>query len=174
MFTTIEEGKSMAKFLLGIAIIAFTTFIGYLCGKKYRKRKAFFAQYTLFNERFINEVSYYKHPLQTFFTKYAYKEEFDFLLQRFLYHVKNGVPLYGNLLSDHAFDFLKREEKVVVENYFSMLGKGDTVSQKTYFSAQKSTLEGLEKESAEHCKKVCDLFIKLGFLCGLLVLILII
>ncbi len=130
-------------------------------------------QFTLFNERFINEISYYKRPLQAFFTKYAYKDTFASLLNHFLYCVQNGVPLQGNLLTNNDFDFLNKEEKTVVENYFSMLGKGDSASQKTYFSAQKQALTTLEKESADCCKKYGDLYVKLGFLCGLLILILI-
>ncbi len=164
----------MTKFLLGVAIIAFTTILGYLFSKKHRKRKAFFMQFHLFNERFINEISYYKRPLQSFFSKYAYKDAFELLLSRFLYCVQKGIPMQENLLVDSEFDFLKKEEKAVVENYFSMLGKGDSASQKTYFSAQEQALSTLEKESADTCKKYGDLYVKLGFLCGLLILVLIV
>ncbi len=163
----------MAKFFLGIAIIAFTTFLGYLCSKKYRKRKNFFTQWTSFNERFLNEIAYYRRPLQDFFMKYTYKEEFAMLLDRFLQAVKNGIPLHDYLLSTPDFDFLKKEEKQGVENYFSVLGKGDSSSQKSYFSAQKQAISEWEKHAKDTAKKYGDLYVKLGFLCGLLILILI-
>ncbi len=162
-----------AKFLLGIAVVAFTTFLGYLLGGKRRKRKAFYTQWALFNERFLNEISYYRQPLQSFFNKYAYKGEFTFVLERFLYCVKNGVKLSSNLLEKESFDFLNAEEKSDVENYFSMLGKGDSTSQKAYFSAQKQSLEEWAKRATDNAKKYGDLYVKLGFLCGLLILILI-
>ena len=53
----------MAKFLLGVAIVAFMSFLGYLLAKKYRKRRDFFVQFTLFNERFLSEISYYRRHL---------------------------------------------------------------------------------------------------------------
>ena len=163
----------MIKFLLGVCVVAFTTFIGYLLGRKHRKKKLFFTQFSLFNERFINEISYYRHPLKDFITKYSYKNEFETLLERYLYCIKDRVALKGNLIHTADFDFLKTDEKNVVEDYFQMLGKGDSFSQKNYFSSMKEPLSTLEKTSVSTCKKYGDLYIKLGFLCGLLILILI-
>ena len=76
-----------------------------------------------------------------------------------------------------AFDdceFLKGEDKSLVEDYFKMLGKGDSASQKTYFSAAKEGITKLYSDAENEYKKYGDLYIKLGFLCGLLILILII
>ena len=163
----------MIKFLLGIAIIAFTTFCGYLLGKKYRKRKEFYMQFFLFNERFLNEITYYRRPLREFIGKYTYKNEFSLLLERFIDCADKRLPLKGNLLQGADFDCIKAESKSIVEDYFIMLGRGDSVSQKTYFCSMKETLAGMEKEAIDTAKKYGDLYIKLGFLCGLLVLILI-
>ena len=63
----------MLKFLLGVAIIAFTTFCGYLLGKKYRIKKQFFLQLNEFNERFLSEIAYYRRPLREFIAGYAYQ-----------------------------------------------------------------------------------------------------
>ena len=71
----------MIKFLLGIAIVAFASFCGYLLAKKYRQRKAFFEQLKMFNERFLNEITYYRRPLKEFVSVYAYRGEFNGLLQ---------------------------------------------------------------------------------------------
>ncbi len=163
----------MIKFMLGVAVVAFATFVGFLLGRKHRKRKQFFTQFCLFNERFINEISYYRHPLQDFIMKYEYKSEFSSLLQRFLYCVDKRVALKGNLLNDADFDFLKADEKNVVEDYFLMLGKGDSASQKTYFNSMKEQLISMEKLAINTCKRYGDLYIKLGFLCGLFILIII-
>ena len=80
----------MAKFLLGLVIIAFTSFCGYLLSKKYRRRKAFFTQFNEFNERFLNEMSYYRRPLTEFFSKYEYTKEFKFLLDDYIQTLRNG------------------------------------------------------------------------------------
>ena len=162
----------MAKFLLGIAIVAFTSFLGYLLAKKYRKRKDFFVQFTLFNERFLSEISYRRRPLSEFFRKYAYKGEFLTVLQNFFDRIKSERQ--EPLTESGDFDFLTNEQKSVTEDYFLMLGRGDSSSQKAYFSAQKETLINLEKQAKTDCKRYGDLFVKIGFLCGLLILILII
>ena len=60
----------------------------------------------------------------------------------------------------------------MVEDYFLMLGKGDSLSQKGYFSSVKEPLLRLQNEAETTCKRYADLYIKLGFLCGLLILIL--
>ena len=59
-------------------------------------------------------------------------------------------------------------------DYFSMLGRGDSSSQKGYFSSVKEDLRRRKIETDAEYKKYGDLYIKLGFLCGLLVLILIV
>ena len=163
----------MAKFLLGIAIVAFTTFCGYMLGKKRREKKEFFIQFALFNERFLHEISYARRPLQEFFSKYTYKKSFLRLLERFSWCINERLTIKENLLTENEFGFLNKEEKNVVEDYFLMLGKGDSISQKNYFSSAKDSVSTLEKEAVEACKKYGDLYIKLGFLCGLLILILI-
>lgn len=159
----------MLKFLLGVAIVALTSFIGYLLAKKYRQRKDFFLQFYEFNERFLTELAYRRRPIREFVSSYAYRGDFNFLL----------VEFFSGIEERDAFDlpdltFLSKEEKSFIFDYFSMLGRGDSLSQKGYFSSVKETLSSHVKSSANACKRYGDLYIKLGFLCGLLILILII
>lgn len=74
----------MIKFILGVAIVCFTSFCGYLLAKKYRQRKSFFVQMNEFNERFLSEIAYYRRPIKEFSEKYEYKGEFDELLSSFV------------------------------------------------------------------------------------------
>ena len=131
----------------------------------------FFFQFCEFNDRFLNEISYYKRPLETFIGSYEYKGEFSLLLQDFL--TVNRKKRDFDWLKGEEYSFLKQEEKTLIYDYFQMLGKGDSVSQKNYFSSTKDRLLYLRKETAEICKKYGDLYLKIGFLIGLLVLILI-
>ena len=41
----------------------------------------------------------------------------------------------------------------MIEDYFSMLGRGDTISQKIYFTASKDTLKNVEKQAADFSAK---------------------
>ena len=80
----------MIKFILGMAIVCFTSFCGYVLAKKYRQRKNFFAQMNEFNERFLSEIAYYRRPVGEFAEKYAYKGEFEILLNAFLDSLGSG------------------------------------------------------------------------------------
>ena len=164
----------MIKFFLGVAVVAFTTFCGFLLSKKYRRRKLFFQQYAMFNQRFLAEITYYKRPIMEFICGEVYKGEFAYVLEEFVTLTQSQVLIRGNLLDNPAFSFLNKEEKRGIEEYFQMLGKGDSVSQKTYFSSMKERIEIQRKTAEEQTKKYGDLYVKIGFLFGLFVLILII
>ena len=162
----------MQKFIVGIAIIAFTSFCGYFLAGKFRQRKLFFKQLQEFNERFLNEISYYRRPIKEFVAKYVYKGEFNELLHDYFAVIQQGGSVQSAFIDESKYSFLKREEKRVVEDYFLMLGKGDSISQKGYFSSVKQSLSALQIDAETACKRYGDLYIKLGFLCGLLILIL--
>lgn len=162
----------MTKFLFGIALVAFTSFCGYFLAKKYRQRKNFFAQLHAFNERFISEVSYYRRPIREFVGAYSYHGEFQELLSNFLRISQQKDVRFG--VDGTEYSFLKREEQSAVQDYFMMLGRGDSASQKAYFSSMNDTLTKWHSESVSVSKKYGDLYVKLGFLCGLFLLILII
>lgn len=162
----------MTKFLFGVALVAFGSFCGYFLAKKYRQRKSFFAQLHLFNERFISEVSYYRRPLHEFANSYAFQGEFAFLLTDFLRNMEqNGAPLS---IDWSQYSFLKKDEQAAVQDYFLMLGRGDSSSQKAYFSSVSTVISKWNADANLAAKKYGDLYIKLGFLCGLFILILII
>ena len=164
----------MIKFFLGIAIVAFTTLCGRLFAKKYRKRRAFFNQLREFNERFLNEISYYRRPIKAFASSYTYKGDFARLLHMFFAYLEAGQARGFEVDFKSEFPFLRQDERQVVADYFFMLGRGDSGSQKGYFSGVKEGLTKLYNVAVEDCKKYGDLYIKLGFLCGLFILILII
>ncbi len=162
----------MTKFFLGLAIIAFTSYCGYLLAKKYRQRKAFFKQLQEFNERFLSEIAYYRRPLRAFVETYAYQGEFGALLQDYFSRLDERSHDEKVLFETEKYAFLTEEEKRTVEDYFLMLGKGDSASQRGYFSSVKERLKTLWEGAETACKRYGDLYVKLGFLCGLLILIL--
>lgn len=163
----------MVKFLLGIAVVAFTSLCGYFLAQKYRRKQLFFRQLYVFNERFLSEISYYRRPLLDFATKYRYKEEFGELLRIFFYGLEKKNYSLKSALDKPEYAFLDVEEKTLLDDYFSMLGKGDCTSQKCYFSSMCDLLKKKQQETEETCKKYANLYVKIGFLLGLLILILI-
>lgn len=152
------------KLLLSGVIIAFCIFLGYLAAGKYRSRKKFFSQFCSLNERYLTELGYARRPLEEFFGEYTYEGDFGKLVERF--------KRERNLLN--SFPYLTEEEKRLIEDYFSMMGKGDSHSQNGYFNTQKSALEEKKKSSDREAKERGDLYLKLGLLAGLAIVILIV
>ncbi len=164
----------MVKVLLCIAVVAFTSICGYIFARKYRQRKQFFSQLLLFNERFLSEITYYRRPLRVFVTKYAYKGAFHSFLENFFNALKDEEQSANFTLSFNDCEFLTQEERGTLEDYFHMLGAGDSASQKAYFSGMKTLIANCQADAEKEYKKYGDLYIKLGFLCGLLIVILIV
>ncbi len=164
----------MIKFLLGVVIVAFTSLCGRMLAKKYRVRKDFFKQLKEFNERFLSEISYMRRPLKDFVSSYAYQGEFKELLRDYFRALDEQIPSGVLFFERENYSFLTEEEERTVADYFSMLGKGDSASQKGYFTSVRERLSAMQLESEKDAKRYGDLYVKIGFLCGLLILILIV
>ena len=165
----------MMKLIVGVLIVAFTSYCGYFLAKKYRMRKSFFIQLYEFNERFLNELSYYRRPLSSFLKNYEYKGEFLELINVFFGQLSEkstqNKGVY-DLLKE--YDFLKDDEKSFIADYFRMLGVSDSGSQKEYFLAVRSSLSEYKLRGEADSEKFGGLYVKLGFLCGLTILIVIV
>ena len=166
----------MIRLLIGIFLVGFGGFLGYFFSKKYRKRKEFFLQMSQFNERFLTEITYYKRPISKFLATRDYKGEFDLLLQTFYASLQEESCAGARFMEirKEEYSFLNVDERAFVEDYFQTIGKGNTLSQKEYFSSVKTELSLRREKSESECKKLVDLYVKLGLLAGLAVLIIIV
>ena len=163
----------MLKILLGVAVVALSTIFGYILANKYRLRRRFLGQFREFNDRFINEITYYRRPIKEFLMTNTFEGVFQSLLEGYaqqLGGVSDGIAAFK--MSDYSF--LGENEKNDLLGYFSMLGKGDSISQKAYFLSMRERLTKYETEAVLQGKKYENLYLELGFLCGLFILILII
>ena len=164
----------MLKVVLGVAIVAVFTAGGYILSKKYRQRRRFLGQFREFNEQFINEITYYRRPIKEFLSMHTFEGEFHLLLQSYMMSLDQHREEGGQPLDLSPYAFLCENERVDVLDYFTALGKGDTVSQKSYLQSMRERLTKYESEAISQGKKYENLYIELGFLCGLFILILII
>ena len=140
------------KALLAICIVAFGTGMGYFAAGKWRARKEFYVQMCLFHERYLNELNYERKPLGVFFSAYEYTGDFGKTV-RSCAEGHGAAPAY---------------------KYFSMLGTGDALSQKNYFSAQTAALTQKRENGVKEAKSRGELYVKLGLLAGLAAVILIV
>ena len=152
------------KILISVAVVAFSTALGYLLSGKYRARRKFYEQFCLFHGQYLNELSYTRKPLTDFLKEHEYTGDFAKA-------IKNTVQSRGAF---EKLSYLSKEEQSACENYFSMLGKGDALSQKSFFGAQTQELEAKRADGEKQAKSRASLYIKLGLLLGLAIVILII
>lgn len=164
----------MLKVLFGLAIIAVSTAGGYILSKKYRQRRRFLGQFREFNDQFINEITYYRRPIKDFLAQHTFEGEFQTFLQGYATCLGLYSENRAQALDLSAYSFLAENEKIDIIDYFSMLGKGDSASQRCYFLSMRERLTKYEADAVSQGKKYENLYIELGFLCGLFILILII
>lgn len=161
----------MAKLLVGIALVVFCGFCGYVLSKKYRMRKDFYRQLYSFNRSFLSEISFSRRPIEAWIEKTRFTGEFDCTVKSFITALKNGDSELNTLSCP---DFLTADEKNFLREYFFSLGRGDSAGQKGYFTAAEKTL-GAQKDGAEKdATRYGDLYVKMGVLLGLTLLILLI
>ena len=149
------------KLLLCGLVVAFCVLIGYVAGEKYRARKKFFAAFADFNELYLAELAYSRKPLSEFLAGHTFKGEF-----------RKVAEAVGERRPLPKFSFLNSDETEMLADYVSMLGRGDSYSQNGYFSAQKDGLEKRRAKTFEEAKTRGELYLKLGFLAGLALIIL--
>ena len=166
----VRLSHSVLKIFFGLIIVTFFTFFGYLFSRKYRIRRRFFGQLRGFNEQFIHEITYYRRPIKEFLSNNTYQGEFQGVIEVYLRWIDSAHQAFD--LS--CYEFLLDNEKADITDYFMTLGKGDSAAQKFYFLSMQDRLKGYEAEAIAQSKKYESLYVKLGFLCGLFILILII
>ena len=152
------------KLILSVLIIAFCTLLGYVAASKYRSRKQFYAQFQVFNERYLTELSYSRRPLSAMLKEFGGGGDFEKLLKKFS---ETRTP-------ECKFSYLTKEERSETGEYLTMLGRGDSHSQHEFFASKKGMLSEKKAESELEAKKRGDLYLKLGLLAGLAFVILIV
>ena len=155
----------MLKFLLCALMFSLCVGCAYWLTRRYKKRKDFFYNLDLFNERLVNEVSYTKIPLPAFAEKYEFTGDF----KKMLTDKKDDFQA-----EKYDFEYLSEDEKKFLCDYFRMVGGSDAASQKTYLSALRKEIEERRRTSEDIYKKYFALYLKLGFLAGLVLVILIV
>lgn len=154
----------MITYILYICIVLFLTYIGYFMSGKYRIKKEFYKNWVRFHRVFLNEMEYVRRPLPELLERFSAKGEF-----------KRALDTYGKeheLKGNEAF--LNKDENFFLKEYFSFLGRSDSAGQKEYFSSVGKRLEEDCLSAEKNAVKYTDLYVKLGFLCGIAIVILLV
>lgn len=150
------------KLFLGIIILILSTFIGYILSEKFSKRRVFYKNFRLFNTELEKEISFTKRTILELIED---KKDNDFNLIVFNYFNKNVL--------DFNLSYLKIEELDCFKIYLKTIGSSNDISQLQYLKTINIELDKRLLDAEANEKKYKTLYVKIGFLIGLILLIII-
>lgn len=147
----------------GIVLLIISTFVGYVCSSKFSDRQVFYLDFLNFNKKLKQEVAFKQSTILTIVNKLNNNSDFNITTKDFF--SKNELNFNKKYLTE--------EEKNYFYDYLREIGKTEKNYQIEYLNATNETLTLKQKACEEDAKKYKKLYIKIGFLIGLILLILV-
>ena len=154
-----------------IFILAFipliTAFLGYVMSVKFVESRDFWERFAFWHKKIKSEIEFSQRSLLEIFNDGKSTDKNDL----FLSVAKDYVV---NKKTDAELNFLCKEEREFLDKYFVDLGTMDRASQLNYLNSLEVELNKFVSASDIKNKKYRPLYVKMGFLIGLVVFILVI
>lgn len=149
--------------IFGIFSLLGCLFIGYKMSQKYVLKKDFYIDFDTFNKRILNEVSFTKRSIVSIVNDFNFKNN-NFSCSVKKYFIERDKEM-------DKLNFLSLEENEYFNNYLVNLGTSDKTTQFEYLSLAQKEIEEKKEQALSESKKYRSLYIRLGFLIGLIALI---
>lgn len=154
------------KIVLGIICLLFCVFMGKVLAKKYTDRRIFYSDLFEFNKKFRVEITFSQNTLPTIISEFRNKEGIFYKNLNEFFNTNKSVALDKNIFSEQENDFFIK--------YLNSLGKSDKNSQLNQIDSFTSEIENKVSITKTEEEKYKKLYKKLGFLIGLILLIMLI
>ncbi len=152
------------KIFFGISSIALCVFFAYKFSNKYTIRKNFYNSFCEFNKKLKDEVAFSQTSIIKLIKSFSEQKQFYAYIQK--YFLENIKPsLDGKIFSNDERDYFV--------NYLSGIGNLDRDTQISGLVNADKYLSEKVSLALEEEKKYKSLYIKLGFLLGLLIFVII-
>lgn len=145
----------------GLLSLVSCTVIGYMLSTKFSKRKKFYINFATFNKKLENEISFSQKTLIDLVNSGVDAGEFEKCVKNYFENKK--LDIQQNLLKNDEIDFIK--------TYLETIGSSDKITQIKYLESASKTIENNLNAAIEDDRKYKALYIKLGFLFGLMVFV---
>ena len=152
------------KTLFAAVLPLITAVLGYLLSAKYRESSDFWDRFSFWHKKIKASVSFSQDPLPEIFNGENDNDAFFRIAKEYI---------ENKTLSD-KLSFLSKAEKDFLIKYLQALGTTDKNSQLNFLNSMENELETFRLSAETKNKRYRPLFVKLGFLAGLIVFILII
>ncbi len=156
----------MIKILIGITCLIICTYVGYMLSEKYVVKRKYYTAFNSFNGFFKGQVGFAKTSLKELVSKYS--EESDYFYKNLYLNISKGNKVY---LDQKIFT---QEETDYLENYLDFLGSTDSKIQLDFLAKTESELSEQLKKAIENEEKYKSVYLKIGFLIGLIVLVVVV
>ena len=153
----------MRTILLAIIPIL-TAFLGYLFSVKYGQIRDFWDKFGFWHKRIKAEIAFSQNSLPEIFGESEKSDAFSDCVREYVIGNDKSVKL--KFLSDEEMEFLNK--------YLQNLGRTDKDSQLNFLNSFEPELEKFIHNAENKSKTYRPLCVKLGFLLGLIVFILLI
>lgn len=147
--------------LSGIIVLILSVVLSILLSNKYAKRKNFYAEFSRFNEKILKEISFTSSSLLKISKTLPHDSDFGLTTSKYFSGEKKVQYL----------SYLSKEENEYYLYFLSNVGLSDRDSQIAFISKTQQELDEKLKKTNEDEKKYKSLYIKLGFLFGLIMMI---
>ncbi|MBE5754302.1 MAG: hypothetical protein E7340_03095 [Clostridiales bacterium] len=148
------------KFFLGILLFLASVIFGYISSTKFTKRTDLFSEFCAFNQLTISEVEFAQNTINTIINS---------IDSSFAKDVKSYLE-QGNFIK---YDFLNEEENNLILTYLKNVGAQDKISQLQYLKKIDLDINRRLDVCKEEMKKYKSLYVKVGYLVGLILFVLV-
>lgn len=152
----------MFNVVIGCVIVAFTTYLGYAVSKKYYFKRKFYQSFYDFNLIMKSEIAFGRNTVKSIIEKNDDGGEFYKKIKRYVENEKY-----------ERVDYFAESDNDFVLNYYKTIGEGDAVSQTKFVDGADGRLKKYLEEACLNEKKYRTLYLKLGFMVGLIIMIII-
>lgn len=139
-----------------------SAFLGFTLSIKYGESKEFWDKFGFWHKKIKAEIAFSQNPLAEIFDSSNKNDGFLIAVKEYLAEKRIKTE----------FKFLSEDELSFLNKYLQNLGTLDKVSQLNYLNSIEPELTSFSDAAFAKYKKMRPLFVKLGFLLGLIIFIL--
>ena len=153
----------LVKIMLGVACVYFCSKIAVSKANLYKESYQYYQSCVECCNLLLIEFSYKKRPLKALL-------EYEFISSDFSDSIKN----YINYQNYEFPKWLDEKETLRIKTFFEELGKSDIQTQKLAITSYKSEFESILIDKKNEYKKQYSLTLKVGFMVGVMLFIMVI
>ena len=153
----------LIRVIVGVCAVIISVKIGVDKSSKYKNEYYFWLSLIAFCDSYILEISYKKTEINNFLKYKSSSLDFDNFLNFF---IKENKLLYPN--------YINFEEQNLINNVFNAIGKTNSQTQIELFNGYKENFSKILDEKHKTYQKFYSVSLKLSFICGLVLFIMVI